>query len=75
MATKKPQNSFKKTDQLLNNDLRLNPSKSEAINFFNPRSKPLQTLAESVGSILLRVHLSNFRHQSRIWVSISTPVM
>ena len=36
---------------LLNNGLHLNPSKSEAIAFFNPRSKPLQTLAESVESI------------------------
>ena len=31
--------------------LHLNPSKSEAITFFQPRSKPLQTLAESVKSI------------------------
>ena len=38
-------------DWLLNNGLHLNPSKSEAIAFFNPRSKPLQTLAESVESI------------------------
>ena len=38
-------------DWLLNNGLHLNPSKSEAITFFNPRSKPLQTLAESIGSI------------------------
>ena len=38
-------------DWLLNNGLHLNPSKSEAITFFNPRSKPLQTLAESVESI------------------------
>ena len=30
---------------LLNNGLHFNPSKSEAITFFNPRSKPLQTLA------------------------------
>ena len=29
----------------------LNPSKSEIITFFNPRSKPLRTLAESIGSI------------------------
>ena len=36
---------------LLNNGLHLNPSKSEAIAFFNPRSKPLQALAESIGSI------------------------
>ena len=38
-------------DWLLNNGLHLNPSKSEAIAFFNPRSKPLQALAESVESI------------------------
>ena len=38
-------------DWLLNNGLHLNPSKSEAIAFFNPRSKPLQTLTESVESI------------------------
>ena len=38
-------------DWLLNNGLHLNPPKSEAIAFFNPRSKPLQTLAESIGSI------------------------
>ena len=36
----------KKTPNL-NNGLHLNPSKSEAITFFNPRSKPVQTLAES----------------------------
>ena len=29
----------------------LNPSKSEAINFFNLRSKPLQTIAESIETI------------------------
>ena len=28
----------------------LNPSKSEAIGFFNPRSKPLESLAESIAS-------------------------
>ena len=33
---------------LLNNGLHLNPSKSEAIAFFNPRSKPLESLAESI---------------------------
>ena len=38
-------------DWLLNNGLHLNPSKSEAITFFNPRSKPLQTLAESIETI------------------------
>ena len=36
---------------LLNNGLHLNPSKSEAIAFFNPRSKPLESLAESITSI------------------------
>ena len=32
----------------LNNGLHLNPSKSEAIAFFNPRFKPLEALAESL---------------------------
>ena len=36
---------------LLNNGLYLNPSKSEAIAFFNPRSKPLEALTESIKSI------------------------
>ena len=36
---------------LLNNGLHLNPSKSEAIAFFNPRSKPLEALADSIKSI------------------------
>ena len=36
---------------LLNNGLHLNSSKSEAIAFFNPRSKPLESLAESIASI------------------------
>ena len=36
---------------LLNNGLHLNPSKSEAIAFFNPRSKPLESLAECIASI------------------------
>ena len=35
-------------DWLLQNGLHLNPSKSEANAFFNPRSKPLATLAESI---------------------------
>ena len=38
-------------DWLLNNGLHLNPSKSEAIAFHNPRSKPLAALAESIGTI------------------------
>ena len=38
-------------DWLLNNGLHLNPSKSEAIAFSNPRSKPLVALAESVKTI------------------------
>ena len=36
---------------LLQIGLHLNPSKSEAIAFFNPRSKPLVTLAKSIQSI------------------------
>ena len=43
--------TLKVHDWLLNNGLHLNPCKSEAITFFNPRCKPLQTLAESVESI------------------------
>ena len=68
MATKNPQNC--KKHQLPNNGLHLNPSKSEAITFFNPGSKPVQTLAESSW-----VHLCcGFTYQtSRIWVSISAP--
>ena len=38
-------------DWLLNNGLHSNPSKSEAIAFHNPRSKPLAALAESIGTI------------------------
>ena len=37
-----------------------------AITFFNPRSKPFKPLLNQLGSFLLWVHLSNFRHQSRI---------
>ena len=51
-------------DWLLNNGLHLNPSKSEAITFFNPRSKPLQTLAESIESI--SVAGSPFKRQTSI---------
>ena len=36
---------------LLNNGLHLNPSKSEAIVFYNPRSKPFAALAESIGTV------------------------
>ena len=36
---------------LLNNGLHLNPSKSEAIVFYNPRSKPLAALAKSIGTV------------------------
>ena len=35
----------------MNNGLHLNPSKSEAIAFYNPRSKPLAALAESIGTV------------------------
>ena len=38
-------------DWLLNNGLHLNPSKSEAIAFMNPRSKPLAASAESIGTV------------------------
>ena len=38
-------------DWLLNNGLHLNPSKSEAIAFYNPRSEPLAALAESIGAV------------------------
>ena len=60
-------------DWLLNNGLHLNQSKSEAITFFNPRSRPLETLAESVESISVAGSPIKFRHQSRIWVFILTP--
>ena len=43
--------TIKVNDWLLHNGLHLNPSKSEAIAFFNPRSKPLATLADSIKSI------------------------
>ena len=36
---------------LLNNSLHLNPSKSNAIAFFNPRSKPIESLAKPITSI------------------------
>ena len=38
-------------DWLLNNGLHLNPSKSEAIAFYNHRSKPLAALAEMIGTV------------------------
>ena len=38
-------------DWLLNNSLHLNPSKSEAIAFYNPKSKPLVALAESIRTV------------------------
>ena len=38
-------------DWLLNNSLHLNPSKLEAIAFYNPRSKPLAVLAELIGTV------------------------
>ena len=39
------------TPELLDNGLHLNPSKSEAIAFFNPRSNPLESSAESIAFI------------------------
>ena len=38
-------------DWLLINGLPLNPSKSEAIAFYKPRSKPLAALTESIGTV------------------------
>ena len=38
-------------DWLLNNGLHLNPSKSEAIAFYNPRSKPLAALVKLIGTV------------------------
>ena len=38
-------------DWLLNNGLHLNPSKSEAMAFYNPKSKPPATLAESIRTV------------------------
>ena len=35
----------------MNNGLHLNPSKSEAIACYNPKSKPLAALAESIGTV------------------------
>ena len=35
----------------MNNGLHLNPSKSEAIAFYNPRSKPLAALVDSIGTV------------------------
>ena len=40
-------------DLLLNNGLHLNPSNSEAIAFYNPRSNSLAALAESIGTVLV----------------------
>ena len=37
--------------RLLNNGLHLNPSRSESIVFYNPRSKPLAALAESIETV------------------------
>ena len=52
---------------LLNNGLHLNPSKSEAIAFFNPRSNPW---LNPLHQFQLPVHPSSFNHLSRIWVFI-----
>ena len=53
---------------LLNNGLHLNPSKSEAIVFYNPRSKPLAALAESIGTVSVAGSLIKLQHQLGIWV-------
>ena len=52
-CTQRVHNSF------LNNGLHLNPSKSEAIAFFNSRSKPLESMAESITSIMLQSSIKN----------------
>ena len=49
---------------LLNNGLHLNLSKSEAIAFYNPKSKPLAALAESIG--MVSVAGSPIKHQTSI---------
>ena len=49
---------------LSNHGLHLNPSKSKAIAFFNPRSKPLEALAQSIKS--LSVACSPIKLQSSI---------
>ena len=49
---------------LLNNGLYLNPSKSEAIAFYNPKSKPLDALTESI--VTVSVAGSPIRLQSSI---------
>ena len=56
---------------LLNNGLHLNPSKSEAIAFFNPRFKHLEAL-NPLNPFQLPVHPSGSNHQSKIWVFILT---
>ena len=60
-------------DWLLNNvftstHLSLRPSHSSTQGL-----SPFKPLLNQSSPFLLRVHLSNFRHQSRIWVSILTP--
>ena len=63
-------------DWLLNNGLHLNPSKSmKPFAFYNPRSKPLAALAESIGTISVAALLSSFKHQLKIWVFTLTRAM
>ena len=73
MAIKTPK--IVKKHQLLNNGLHLNPSKSEVITFFNPRYKPVQTLAESswVHFCGGSTNQTSDINQESGWVSISTP--
>ena len=57
-------------DWLLNDGLHLNPSKSEAIAFYNPRSKPLAALAESIGTV--SVAGSPIRHNCQLKILVFT---
>ena len=53
-------------DWLLKNGLNINPSKSEAVAFSNPRSKPLVALAESVKNITVAGYGSLIKFQPSI---------
>ena len=55
---------------LLNNGLRLNPFKSEAIAFFNPRTNLFNPWLNSLHPFQFPVHPSSFSHLSRMWVFI-----
>ena len=52
---------------LLNNGLHFNPSKSEAIAFYNPRSKPLAALAGSIGTVSVAGSPIKLQSSIKIW--------